>query len=380
MGEYLRRLFDSDLMPHGYCWKWEPWVVWTNVVSDVVIFSSYMIIGFTLIQVASRRRDMLSNPVLVLFGAFIVSCGCTHGMEVINTWNGYFRLAGMVKMITAAVSFMTVWPLMRLLPKIMAVPALTQVLEMDRALTTEQQEKRLMAGQLRATEDRFRLLVEGIKDYAIFLVDPEGLVTSWNPGAERMTGYASHEALGRHVSRFFRPEDVAANLPERILREAAAGGRVEEDGWRMHKDGTPFRVNGVTTAFYDTRGRVQGYAKVVRDTTAQAAHQAEMQTQAERLEDQVKARVQDLRESEARLQGFIRHAPAAIAFKGLDGRYLLINPRMEAALGRSSREIIGHTDEELLAPAWAARARDRERQVLGRGQQVQAEEHWQRED
>ena len=380
MGEFLRRLFRSDFMPHGLCWQWEPWVVWTNVLADSAIFLCYLFIGVTLIRIAARRRDVVANVVLVLFGAFIVSCGCTHAMEVYNTWHGVFRLSALIKLLTAGISAVAAIPLVRILPKLLAVPALNEVLEMDAALSSEQQAKHRVEGQLRASQDRFRLLVEGIRDYAILLLDPDGRITSWNPGAERFTGYTSGEAMGQHFSRLFPAEEVAAGRPEAILRDAAARGRIESEGWRVRKDGSRFLANEVITAFHDAQGGLQGFTKVTRDVTEQRATQATLQNLAENLEDQVKAQLQELRESEARLQGFVRHSPAAIAFKGLDGRYLLINPRMEILLGRPSREILGRTVDEIAPDGFKDQVREMERRVIQTRQDLQVEQPWVRED
>jgi PAS domain S-box-containing protein len=376
MVEFFTRLFRSDFMPHGFCWEWEPWVVWTNVLSDLVIFLCYLIIGSTLLKLTARRRDMISNPVVALFGAFIVFCGFTHAMEVYNTWNGLFRLAGVVKGLTALVSLLAVGPLLEVLPKVLAVPALGDILDMGAALSSEQQEKRRMASRLRESEDQFRLLVEGIRDYAIFLVDPAGLITSWNPGGQQIMGYAPTEILGHPFSWFFPEEDRGAGLPGQILSQAAARERLEDEGWRIRKDGSRFLARGVITPFYDLKGEVRGYAGIIQDITELRASQSALQALAEHLEDQVRERVRELRESEARLQGFIRHSPAAIAFKGLDGRYLLLNPRMEEALRRPSDDIVGRTDEELLPPESRSLARDRDRRVLASGQALQAEEQW----
>src|SRR5437773_2090261 len=100
-------------------------------------------------------------------------------------------------------------------------------------------------------EERYRLLVEAVKDYAIFMLDPEGHVATWNPGAERIKGYAAGEIIGRHFSAFYPPEDVAAGKPAHELRVAAAEGRFEDDGWRLRKDGSRFWGNVVLTALRD---------------------------------------------------------------------------------------------------------------------------------
>jgi PAS domain S-box-containing protein len=119
----------------------------------------------------------------------------------------------------------------------------------------------------RKDADSFRLLVESVKDYAIFTLDPRGVVTRWNPGAERIKGYAPHEIIGQHFSRFYPAADIAAGKCERELEVAAAEGRFEDEGWRLRKDGTPFWANVVITALRRPDGELVGFAKVTRDLT-----------------------------------------------------------------------------------------------------------------
>src|SRR2546428_7380926 len=118
-------------------------------------------------------------------------------------------------------------------------------------------------------EERFRLLVETVKDYAIFMLDPDGNVASWNAGAERIKGYHSEEIIGRHFSCFYLPKDVEAGKPGRELETAAAQGRAEEEGWRVRKDGSHFWANVVLTALRDEAGTLVAFAEVTRDLTEQ---------------------------------------------------------------------------------------------------------------
>jgi PAS domain S-box-containing protein len=116
-------------------------------------------------------------------------------------------------------------------------------------------------------EERFRLIVTGMTDYAIFMLDPEGHVVSWNAGAQRIKGYRAEEILGRHFSQFYSKEDVALGKPTDELRIAAQEGRCEDEGWRIRKDGTRFWANAVITALRDESGRLRGFGKVTRDMT-----------------------------------------------------------------------------------------------------------------
>ncbi len=123
----------------------------------------------------------------------------------------------------------------------------------------------------REGEDRFRIMVESVRDYAIFMLDPEGRITTWNKGAERLKQYQAAEIIGRHFSEFYPPEDVAARKPQRELEIALAEGRVEDEGWRVRKDGSRFWALVVITALYDHDGKLTGFGKVTRDLTERRA-------------------------------------------------------------------------------------------------------------
>ena len=129
---------------------------------------------------------------------------------------------------------------------------------------------------LRINDLRLRSIVESISEYAIYQLDPDGHIMTWNPGAERIKGYQPDEVLGSHFSRFFTHEDIARNRPAELLREAAAGTRVEEEGWRVRKDGSRFWANVVITAIHDSSGAVTGFAKITRDVSDRKQAQESM--------------------------------------------------------------------------------------------------------
>ena len=125
--------------------------------------------------------------------------------------------------------------------------------------------------QLRWTEESFRLMVESVTDYAIVMLDPEGLVVSWNAGAERIKGYSAEEIVGQHFSRFYLQEDIQSGKPQRDLDVVADQGQFEDEGWRVRKDGSAFWANVVFTAIRDQRGRLRGFANA--DPGSDRAHE-----------------------------------------------------------------------------------------------------------
>ena len=137
--------------------------------------------------------------------------------------------------------------------------------------------------QLRESECRFRLFVGGVTDYAIFMLDTEGLITNWNAGAERIKGYRAEEIIGRHFSMFYSPKEREDGLPQRALMTAARDGRFEAEGWRIRKDGTRFWANVVIDAVHDDAGVLIGFAKVTRDMTERRAVEEQLR-QSQKME------------------------------------------------------------------------------------------------
>ncbi|WP_398286603.1 PAS domain-containing protein [Sphingomonas daechungensis] len=184
-------------------------------------------------------------------------------------------------------------------------------------------------------QQRFQLLIHSITDYAIYMLDPTGLVTTWNPGAERFKGYSADQIIGHHFSLFFTPEDRAAGLPAKALRTALAEGRFEAEGWRVRKDGTRFWANAVLDPVFDTEGQHIGFAKITRDITAKR--------------EQERA----LYESEQRFTTLVQGVrDYAIYMLDTDGRITNWNSGAEAIKGYTADEIVGqhfsrfYTDED----------------------------------
>jgi PAS domain S-box-containing protein len=179
------------------------------------------------------------------------------------------------------------------------------------------------------SEERFRLLVEGVKDYAIFMLDTEGHVTTWNMGARRIKGYDAKEIIGEHFSIFYTEEDIERGHPDEVLRVAAAEGRYEEEGIRVRKDGSTFWANILITALRDAEGSLRGFAKVTRDITARK--EAEERERLLVREQAAKERATNILES------------ISDAFFAIDHqwRFTFINSKAEGLWGRSPEELLG---------------------------------------
>ncbi|WSH69674.1 PAS domain S-box protein (plasmid) [Rhizobium ruizarguesonis] len=150
-------------------------------------------------------------------------------------------------------------------------------------ITRDLTERRAAEKAIRQSEEQFRRLVQGVSDYAIYMLDPNGNVSSWNFGAERIKGYRPQEIIGRHFSTFYTPEDREAGVPETALRLARAEGRFEREGWRVRKDGSRFWASVVIDVIRDDEGDVLGFAKITRDITEKMETQRALEQAREEL-------------------------------------------------------------------------------------------------
>jgi PAS domain S-box-containing protein len=184
------------------------------------------------------------------------------------------------------------------------------------------------------SEERYRLLVQGVEDYAIFGIDPRGTIVTWNAGAERIEGYTSAEAIGKHFSIFYTDDDRQAGLPQQALDTALRTGHHRRGGWRVRRDGSRFWAEAVITAVRDRAGRLHGFSKITRDLTERRQHE------------------ESLRESESTVRALLESAAQGIITVDKDGRITLANAMAERMFGYSREELVGMTVDSLV-PAGA---------------------------
>ena len=184
--------------------------------------------------------------------------------------------------------------------------------------------------ELILSEERFRSMVSGVRDYAIFMLDPQGCVSTWNAGAERIKGYKPEEIIGENFSRFYTREDIESGKPDRELKIAASEGQFEDEGWRVRKDGSRFWANVVITAVRDKNGALIGFSKVTRD-----------------FSDRKKAE-EDLRASENRFRSLFDFSPDAIIATNQNGEIIEANPQVEKFFGYSRAELVGQPVEIMI--------------------------------
>jgi len=185
-------------------------------------------------------------------------------------------------------------------------------------------------GSLIGSEERMRILVESVQDYAILMLDPLGRVITWNAGAERIKGYKANEIVGQNFSRFYPQEDVDQGKPEEVLRIAAASGRCETEQWRVRKDGSRFLANLVITAARSSSGALLGFSEISHDITG-------------------------LKETEAKYRGLLEAAPDAMVVVDQGGAIVLLNFQAEKQFGYHRNELIGQPVKEIIPQGFAER-------------------------
>jgi len=190
--------------------------------------------------------------------------------------------------------------------------------------------RKLAEARFLESEERFRILVEGVQDYAIFTLDPHGKIVSWNAGAERIKGYKADEIIGQNFSRFYLPDDIDQGKPQAELQIAAASGRSEIEHWRARKDGSRFWANVVITSARDSSGTLLGFSEISRD-------------------------ISERKETEAKYRGLLEAAPDAMVVVNQRGEIVLLNVQAEKQFGYHRDELLGQKVTNIIPEGFAER-------------------------
>src|ERR1700676_4468008 len=183
---------------------------------------------------------------------------------------------------------------------------------------------------LRDCEEKYRMLLDEVQDYAIFMLDPRGTVVSWNAGAERIKGYRGEQIIGLNFSCFFPPEDIKRGRPEEVLRMAAASGRHEYQGMRVRKDGSRFLATTIFRALRDPAGNLRGFSEITRDLS-------------------------ERKESGEKYRGLLEAAPDAMVVVNQGGEIVLLNVQAEKQFGYHRDELVGQKVKNIIPEGFAER-------------------------
>jgi PAS domain S-box-containing protein len=190
--------------------------------------------------------------------------------------------------------------------------------------------RRLVEDALRESQEQYRMLLDGVEDHAIFMMDPQGQIVSWNAGAERTKGYTADEIIGHNFSNFFPPEDIERGRPEEVLRITAASGRHEEQGMRVRKDGSRFLASVTFTALRDPAGNLRGFSEFSHDLSKS-------------------------KEAEAKYRGLLEAAPDAMVVVNQGGEIVLLNVQAEKQFGYRRDELLGQKVKNIIPEGFAER-------------------------
>lgn len=320
-------------MPHGYCYLWNPGLVWLHVISDSLIASAYFTIPFTLLWLVRKRRDLPFNWMIVMFGVFIVACGATHIMEIWNLWHAEYWLAGVVKAITAASSVGTAILLIQLMPKAAELPNVNEWIRANAALESEIHERRELEIDLRISEARYRENAEllDLTHDAIFVRNLNSEILYWNRGAEILYGWQAEEAhrkISHDLLQTVFPKS-ARNLDAEILEQ----GYWEGELTHTRRDGSVVIVSSRQELRKDSSGNPLSILESNRDIT---------HTKQEQL----------------KFRALLEAAPDAMVIVDHEGKIHLINAQTEKMFGYSRDELIGKSVEILVPNRFQASHRD----------------------
>jgi two-component system sensor kinase FixL len=296
MTEFLRNLFSSDFMGHGFCYRWNPEIVWLHAVSDGLITLAYAFIPLALVYFVRKRRDLPFHWIFFMFGVFIFGCGTTHAMEIWTLWHGTYRLAGVIKAITAAASLATAAAFVPLIPRALALPSPTQLRQVNLDLTAARAELedkvQQRTAELARVNEQLRAeivvrsraeealqkqasLLELAHD-AIIVRDMNDGITYWNSGAEEIYGWQRQDAIGK-IAHIFLSSVYPAEM-EVLKAKVVDEGRWEGELIQSRRDGTKIVVSSRWALQRDDNGNPAAILQINTDVTERKRSEETLQT------------------------------------------------------------------------------------------------------
>ena len=351
--DFLTSLFARNgFLPHGYCFTWTPGLLWSMVVSDLVIAASYLSIPVAIVSFIRQRGEPTHNGVAWLFTAFILACGTTHMMDVWTIWQPDYGMQALTKAVTAVISLVTAVALWPLIPKALKLPSVARLQSVIASLEAEVLRRRTAEDNLGEIQQSLAVTLASI-GAGFIATDREGRVTRMNGVAEQVTGWSQAQAIGHSASKVFErderaPGDLLKTPVEAIIEmgfmidTAHQAVAISRDGWR-----TLVEIQAALTREDD--GTVRGLAIVLRDMTQSVLAEAES----------------------ARLAAIVQSSSDAIISKTLDGRITSWNETAESMFGYRAEEAIGQS-VQMLIPADRQGEEMRILADLSRGQSVPA--------
>lgn len=323
-------------MPHGFCYFWNPGLVWLHVISDALIALSYYVIPIALIYFARKRRDVPFSWLFVLFGVFIVACGTTHLMEVWNIWHADYWVDGVIKAITAAASVPTAILSITYLPRALQLPSINDWMRANARLEEDVRQRREAELDLRISAAAYREQAEllNLTHDAIFVRDMDRRITYWNRGAERLYGWRADETRGRLTD-----EMLATQFPtplSQIEQEVLENGSWEGELVHHHHNGAEIVVFSRWALRRNAVGNPEAILETNRDVTRRV-------------------------HEERKFRNLLESAPDAMVIVDEKGQIQLVNAQAEKVFGYMREELIGQPIEMLMPSRYhIAHAKHRE--------------------
>ena len=337
LNELSRLLIENDYLPHGYCISWSRPLVYTYVISDVLIFLSYFSMPVAIGYFAYRRQDFPYRWLLWMFAIFIMACGTTHLMGAIVLWKPLYGLDAMLKAFTALVSIVTAFMLWPLIPHAMKLPSPSQLKLINEELQNEIAQRKRIEEALRIAKEaaeeglqneqkRLAAIVESSED-AIVSKTLDGRITSWNRAAEKIFGYTAKEMIGQYIRILIPPERIEEE--NNVLATIARGESIKHyETERICKDSRRIIVSETLSPILDKAGRIIGASKIARDIS------------------DIKASEEAIKTSESRFRRLFHEAPVPLCYINEEGVLTDSNRRFEQTFG------YGRSDVPTLTEWW----------------------------